>query len=375
MSRIVILGGGFAGLSAARTLARHGAGLDVTLLDARATFDFLPLLPDVVSGRVTPAAASAPLATLLPAPRIRFIRDRVTALDPLSRRIAGESGVYPYDYAILACGTETNLYGRADVEQHAYRLDSVRDAARLREAARAKRHRAWVVVGGGYTGIEAATHLRRMLADPAVPVAVVEKSPALAGVLPGWMRGYIRSNLARMGIEPLENCEVASLEAATCKLSNGRVVEGAGVVWVAGVRTPAFAQGLPFAKRAQGRLEVDAFLRLDERLFAAGDCAWVVKRGAPLRMSVQFAHAGGQRAAENILRAIRGRPLRAFAPADPGYVVPMANNRACGKVFGVPLRGRLPSALHYVMCAFRTPGIVRRFAVLGGMRIFLDSGF
>ena len=262
------------------------------------------------------------------------------------------------------------------MEQHAYRLDSVRDAVRLREAVLSNRHRAYVVSGGGYTGIEVATHLRHMPGCARdIPIVVVEKSPSIAAVLPGWMRDYVRANLDRMGIEPVENAEVAAIAPGSCRLSIGRVIEGAGLVWVAGVKTPAFAQELPYGKRGQGRLAVDAFLRLDEHLFAAGDCAWVEKRGVPLRMSVQFAHAGGQRAAGNILRSLRGRPLWPFAPADPGYVIPMANGRACGSVFGLPLRGRLPSFLHYIMCAFRTSGTRRRLTVLKGMWNFLDSGF
>lgn len=368
MNRIVIIGGGFAGLNAARTLVRHGDGLDITLVDSRSSSDFLPLLPDVISGRVPPDAAAAPFASILPPARLRFVQDRVTGLDPAARLVAGAASSYPYDYAILACGTETNLYGRADAGQHAYRLDSVRDAVRLRDAVLSARHASYVVAGGGYTGIEVATHLRQMpQCARGVRIIVVEKSPEIVSVLPRWMRDYVRSNLDRMGVETLENCEIVSLDSAGCVLSGERRLCNTGVIWVAGVKTPAFAQELPFGKRGQGRLAVDGFLRLDEHVFAAGDCAGAMKHDSPLRMSVQFAHAGGQCAAQNILRSIKGRPLHSFAPADPGYVIPMANNRACGSIFGVPLRGRMPSFLHYVMCAFRTPGVVRRLQVLRGM--------
>lgn len=373
MNRIVIIGGGFAGLNAARTLARHGDGLDITLVDSRPTFDFLPLLPDVLSGRVPPDAAATPLASILPPLRVRLVQDRVTGMDPAERLVTGSASTYPYDYAILACGTESNLYGRTDAGQHAYRLDSVRDAALLREAVLSARHAAYVVAGGGYTGIEVATHLRQMApCGGDMPIIVVEKSPAIVAVLPRWMRDYVRSNLDQMGVETLENCEIVSLDSAGCLLSGGRRVHNAGVVWVAGVRTPGFVQDLPFRKSGQGRLAVDGFLRLDGRIFAAGDCAGAVKHGAPLRMSVQFAHAGGQRAAENVLRSILGNPLRPFDPADPGYVIPMANRRACGSVFGAPLRGRLPSVLHYIMCAFRTPGTRRRLQVLQAMAKHAD---
>ena len=368
MKRIVIIGAGFAGQSAAHTLAWHSAELEITLLDTRSHFDFLPLLPDILSDRVSADAASTPLSALARGSRIRLIQDRVTGIDPAAMRITGESGPYTYDYALLACGTETNLYGRIDAGQHAYRFDSIADAARLRAAVRSHRHSAYVVAGGGYTGIEVASHLRLMIQGKHIPVLIVEKGSSIASALPEWMRQYARANLERMHVQILENREVTSVEAAGCSLSDGRTIPGAAVVWVAGVKAPDFTRSLPCGKGTQGRLAVDPCLRLDEHLFAAGDCAWIAPAGQPLRMSVQFAHAGGRNAAANILQSLRGRPLHAFHPLDPGYVVPMANGRACGSVFGVSLRGRLPSVLHYVMCAFRSHGYSRRLLILRGLQ-------
>lgn len=366
MNRIVIIGGGFVGLNAARTLSGHHASLDITLITSHGSFDFLPLLPDVISGKVPPNAASTPLSAFPFLRHVRCIEGTVTSLDPVNRTLSTRSTTIPYDYAIVASGTETNFYGRADAAQNAFRLDTVQDAIRLRNAARSGIHSSFVVSGGGYTGIEVSTHLRHLLAAEKrhVPVLVIERGPSVVGVLPEWMRQYVRMNLARLRIDPLENTEVTSIDPAAVRLSNGRALEKACVVWVAGVKTPAYIQALPFVKNAQGRLGVDPFLRLDDHLFAAGDSALVQKNGAPLRMSVQFAFVGGQVAATNILRSIDRRPLRPFNPADPGYVVPMANGLSCGSVFGIPLRGRLPSLLHYVMCAFRTPGISRRLSIL-----------
>lgn len=366
MNRIVIIGGGFAGLNAARTLSGHHASLDITLITSHCSFDFLPLLPDVISGKVPPSAASTPLSAFRFLRHVRCIEGTVTSLDPVNRTLSTDSATLPYDYAILASGTETNVYGRADAAQNAFHLDTVQDAVHLREAALSGIHSSFVVSGGGYTGIEVSTHLRHLLAgeNRHVPVLVIERGPSVVGVLPDWMRQYVRKNLDRLQIDHVENTEVASIEPATVRLSSGRELEKACVVWVAGVKTPAYIQALPFVKNAQGRLSVDPYLRVDDHLFAAGDSALVKRNGTPLRMSVQFAFVGGQVAATNILRSIIKKPLRTFNPADPGYVVPMANGRSCGIVFGIPLRGRLPSLLHYLMCAFRTPGTSRRLAIL-----------
>lgn len=366
MKRIVIIGGGFAGLNAARTLSAHHASLDITLISAHSTFDFLPLLPDVISGKVQPSAASTPLSSLRFLRHIKCVEAAVTSLNPATQTISTAAATYPYDYAIVASGTETNFYDRSDAEQNAYPLDTVQDAIRIREAALSGRHSTLVISGGGYTGIEVSTHLR--LLSPSLPVLVIERGRSVVGVLPDWMRNYVRRNLDHLRIEHVENSVVDSITPATVRLSNGRILENAGVVWVSGVKTPAYIHALPFEKNSQGRLTVDPFLRLDDHLFAAGDSALVKKDGAPLRMSVQFAYLGGHIAARNILRSIRNNPLLPFNPADPGYIIPMANGLSCGLVFGVPLRGRIPSLLHYIMCAFRTPGTSRQLAILKNLR-------
>ena len=86
----------------------------------------------------------------------------------------------------------------------------------------------------------------------------------------------------------------------------------------------------------------------------------------PLRMSVQFAISEGELAAGNILRLARGRPGRAYRPFDPGYIVPMANNRSCGELLGATVTGRLPTFLHYLMCACRMPGPAKKIGLFRG---------
>jgi len=110
----------------------------------------------------------------------------------------------------------------------------------------------------------------------------------------------------------------------------------------------------------QGRVRVDPCLRWRENCFAAGDAGAYVRGAHPLRMSVQFAITQGEAAAGNIFRQIHGQPLRPYRPFDPGYIVPMANNHSCGLILGAPLTGRLPTLLHYALCAYRMPGPSRQ---------------
>jgi NADH dehydrogenase FAD-containing subunit len=120
-------------------------------------------------------------------------------------------------------------------------------------------------------------------------------------------------------------------------------------------------------KTPQGRLRVDRFLQAAPGVFAAGDCASVRRGEGELRMSVQFALSGGTAAARNALLRLAGRPMEEYRPADPGYVIPLANGRACGRVLGMNARGRLPILLHMAMGVYRTPDARQAFRLLAAL--------
>ena len=365
MSRVVIIGGGIAGLAAANTL-RGMSTADVTLIDRRASSDFLPLLPDVAAGRLDPALISVPLPDLAARRGFHFVQGHVLSIDARQRRVHLETGDMPYDYLIVASGTESNFHGSSQAAQYAFPLHSVTDAVRMEESLRTGAHKHYVVAGGSYTGIEIATHLRCSLraAGRKGRIIVVEKNPSIVATLPPWMRDYVRANLTTLEIECKEGNQVATIGPSEVTLSDGVTLQDAMTIWVAGVRTADFTRTLEAPRDRQGRLTVDTTLRIDDRIFVAGDAALFQHRGAPLRMSIQFALTQGSRAAANVLRGIAGAPLRPYRPLDPGYVIPMGNRRSCGCVLGVRLRGALPTALHYALCAYRSTGWERRWHVL-----------
>jgi NADH dehydrogenase len=367
MNRIVIIGGGFAGLMAAGTLQRHGQ-TDVTLIDRKPTSDFLPLLPDVAAGRMDGALITAPLPELANRHGFRFVHDTVTRVDRARHIIHLENSEQAYDYLLVAGGTETNFYGNRQAEERAFALNSAREALRLWNAVGSGGHENYVIVGGGYTGVEIATQLRATLTAlrRAGRIVILEKSPSIVGVLPPWMRDYVRANLTRMRIECLESSELAAIGPQDISFSTGATIGNALLVWVAGVRTARFIDSLELAHNPQGRLVTNKALQIEERIFAAGDAALFQHGGVPLRMSIQFALTQGACAAGNIARAVAGKPLHPYRAIDPGYIIPMANGLSCGLVLGMPLRGRLPTLLHYVMCAHRSIGWRRKWAILTG---------
>jgi len=387
---ILVLGGGFAGLAAVRELARHrrrGMKLTVRLIDRRPYSVFSPLLPDLISQRVRPEHICLPLEPHCRRMGVEFVQADVRGIATTPCRVDTDAGQFSADYLIISLGCETNYFGSSEAQARTIGLKSLEEARSIRERARemARRPAAstapghLVVVGGGYTGFEAASHAAHLL-------------HTLTGRPYTGLRSVCRIIVADKGDEPLMNCpprvrrwavdlvqgygiEVrtgTTLEAfegeRAVRLSDGSVLRDATVVWAAGVTPGKACASLQAPRTGGGRLLVDQYLRLPEtpNAFAAGDVAGPTPPGAKqaLRMSVQFSLAGGTVAASNVVRSIQGKPLLPFRPFDPGYVVPLAPGQAAGVVLGRELVGRVPQMLHYVMCALRSWGWSNRWGVL-----------
>jgi NADH dehydrogenase len=240
----------------------------------------------------------------------------------------------------------------------------------------------FVVVGGGYTGLEAASHLAlvlrgklgvpyRRLTD-AADIVVAEQAPSILQRCPPSLIEWAAAASVRHGIQVATETTVVRMpDSSTAVLSDGRTLPDCLVVWTAGVKPVPACDSLDTPRVRGGRLAVDSSLRLPgaPRTFAAGDVAGPVPEGCaePLRMGIQFSLAGGRAAAANAVRSLDDSPLEAFSPFDPGYVVPLAMGLAAGVVMGVEMTGHLPSFLHYALCAARSWGMLSRARVLGDL--------
>ncbi len=366
MKKVVIIGGGFAGRAAARILRAAAGQVRVTLIDRSPVASFQPLLPDCIGRGVRPQDLTVSLEGCAARLRSSFVCAEVTAVDPVARTVLAGTDSYTYDYLLLACGSVTSFYGNDQVRRSALKLDDAEDARAAAAAVRAHEG-PFVIVGGGYTGIEIATNIRRLLERCGrhdARITIVERAPALLGPLPQWMKEYVGCQLRKMEIEVLFNTQLEEVSRDALRLCGGQTIERPLLVWAAGVEAPAFLRTLKLPHNPQGRLAVDTALRAQERIYVAGDAACFPAGGACLRMGVQFSLVQGSCAAAHILRDIRGRPMRIFKPQDKGYVVPLANSRSCGVVLGMPVRGRLATALHYFMCVLRLHSWGARWGVL-----------
>jgi len=363
--KVVIVGGGFAGLSAARCLRREGVLLDVTVLDKQAESCFLPLIPDIIGRGISDRFLRWSLDELAKNIGFTFLKRDVIGVDLIKKIVISCDQDIPYDYLIIACGSQTNFYGNQVIRHFARKLDNIDDALAIRSDIAGPDYAAIVVAGGGYTGIEAATNVWRYFRKLKLKrsIVIVERAPSILGPLPDIAKKYVEKNLRKMGIEVLVGREIVSVDDSSVVLDDGRKFPAALLVWTAGVKTPGFVDAIKMEKDSQGRLMVDDCLRLAENCFVAGDAAGFIVDGKPLRMGVQFSLVQGDIAARNILACISGRPMRKFEPKDPGYIIPMANNKAWGLVMGVQVWGIAALKLHYLMCLYRLTGFKNRTGV------------
>ncbi|MFC1514852.1 NAD(P)/FAD-dependent oxidoreductase [Candidatus Omnitrophota bacterium] len=366
MKKVAIIGGGFAGLSALAKLSRVRREVAVTLFDQKPAFDFLPALPDVIGERIPPEFLSFGLAGVCAGMGAEFINDQVTGIDLSQKSVRSVSGSYEYDYLVIASGTKADFYGNSDLEKQAYRLDSIDDARMILGQLKTERYDTFIIAGGGYTGIEIATNIRRFYSRRRASrrVIIVERSGSILGPLPSWMKEYTSRNLRDLDIEVLAGTTVEKAANDSVALSGGQSFEKAMLIWAAGVKTGSHISDLAVEKNRQGRLGVDKYLRIDKNTFAVGDAGQVIYEDIPLRMSIQFALTQGRSAGANLLRCISNKELRAYIPVDLGYIVPMANNASCGLALGFPVKGIAGMGLHYFFCVFRSRGFRNRWGII-----------
>jgi len=369
MHNIIIIGAGFAGLKAANRLSRCNLDLQVTVFDKKDSSGFLPLLPDAVGRGLKPEFLACDIKPRLRRKNFSFIQREVVAIDLQSRQVFTSSGSQTYDYLVISSGSQTNFFANREAQNYAYALNSVNDIKGIIKALEINKFENFIISGGGYTGIEAATNFwlfcRRRKLD--AKVIIIERAPEILGSLPHWMKAYVRSNLKGMGIEVLTDSVVENTQGNRVAVSGSRVFEKAMLIWVSGVRTADFIQKLAVDKNPQGRIVVDEYLKFEQNCFCAGDTAFFVKENNPLRMAVQFAIAEGDQAADNIIRSIKKLPLKKFRPRDLGFIIPMANNKSCGEAFGLNLKGFLPTLLHFVMCIYRSCGLRNKIGLAGNL--------
>jgi NADH:ubiquinone reductase (H+-translocating) len=381
--RVVVVGGGFAGLDAALGLDRvlgYSDRLELTLIDRKNYFLFPPLLPSVSVGAIETRQVTYPFRRIFEATNIRFKKETVERID-LERRVIvskvdvdrdAVSGTLrvrhdetPFDYLVLAPGSTTQTFGTPGTE-HAFFMRELGDAIALRnhiidcfetaargaspEAARAMLR--FVVIGAGPTGVEVASEVRDLvdqvllprypeLARELVEVVLVDSGERVLG---GWNDAVALAaerQLAELGVRVLHGARVAAIGTDSVRMKDGSELATRTACWCAGVAaSPLLAKtGLPL-ERGQVAVGPDCRVPSYDNVFVLGDAAKCLgANGRPLPPLGQVAFQQGAQTAKNLVRLLRGDRTRDFRYFDFGQLVSVGHQYAAVRLLGVRLTG------------------------------------
>jgi len=386
--KIVILGGGFAGVECARQLESHfgnDSEIELVLVSEDNFLLFTPMLPQVASGMIETRHIVMPIRTICR--KTKFYEGRVKNVDPFGKLVTlwgtgDKRGIsIHYDYLVVALGSETNFFGMVDVEKNAYTMKTLNDAVMLRnriidmleqaenetDPILRKSFLTFVVVGGGFAGIETAGELMDLLLDARKYYHTIHKEEikvivleALSMILPGFnekLAKFAKQKMIERGIDIKLKTAVTSFDGTEVTVksldvytkdsideSKINVIRTKTLVWTAGV-TPVNTIKRSMLKTDKGKVIVNDFLEVPEfsGVFAIGDCALFMdpQTNRPFAPTAQLAEAQAKTAAHNLNALIKNLEKKKFQFKSKGQMAIIGKRTGIATFLGMNISGFL----------------------------------
>jgi NADH:ubiquinone reductase (H+-translocating) len=366
---VVIIGGGFGGLSVARGLAREP--VRVTLLDRSNHHLFQPLLYQVAMAGLSPGEIAVPIRSVLSRQaNARVLLAEVTNVDLVQKRVETREALpLDYDYLVVATGAENSYFGHDDWARVAPGLKDLDDAVEVRrrvllafEAAERepdpgiqRQHLTFVVIGGGPTGVELAGAIAelatfvlardfRAIHSDATRVVLVEGSERILSGFDAKLSALAAKSLHEMGVEVRTGLRVTSMDETGVSCGSERIAAST-VLWAAGVRGSGLSQkiGLPVDRQGRAIVEHDCSIADHREVFVIGDAAAFITEGHEhgLPGVSPVAMQQGRFVARQIARSVVGAPRQRFKYVDKGSMATIGRSRAVAQVGKLQLSGFL----------------------------------
>ncbi|KQV49409.1 NADH dehydrogenase [Pelomonas sp. Root1217] len=371
---IAIIGGGFAGTTLAKSLhGRMPAGWQLLLISEESYTTFNPMLPEVVGAGVFPEHVVAPIREMLPG--VRFVMGAVSRIDKAAQRLTCDTLHGPlefaYDHLVLALGQRARLDLLPGMAEHALPLKLVGDAMHIRnrvlqalarvelcdDATQRLALAHFVVVGGGFSGVEVAGALADFVKSASrhyprtraagFGITLLHDGDRLLPELPPALGDAAERSLSRRGVHVRCGTRAARIHADAVELSDGQRLPSATVVCTVGTRPNPLVEALALSlQRGRIATEADGRVRDEPALWALGDCAAQpnARDGLICPPTAQFAVAQAKALANNLLLTLRGQPTKPFAYAARGMMATTGHLKGVALLFGLRLSG-LPAWL------------------------------
>ncbi len=388
--RVVVIGAGFGGIWAVRTLARES--VDILVIDRNNYHTFLALLYQVAAAELEAEDIAYPVRSIFSNfPNIDFALAHTRRIDLEKQVVETDNGEFPYDYLILATGSVPHSFGIKGVEEHVFFLKTLEEgvslknhiiccferAARQTDEARRTGMLTFVIVGGGATGIEYAGALSELIHGPIVKeyrnvdfstvrIILLEAAESLVGNMPESIRSYTVQRLRKMGIEVRLRTKVVAVTPESVFLEGEEAIPAETVVWTAGVRGEPLASLSGISTTGDGRVSVLPTLQIPghNQIYVVGDMALVAENGRSLPMVAQVAIQSAVAAAHNIARQIAGLEPLPFRYRDRGSMITIGRNAAGVAIGSRTYTGFFAWILWLVIHLFNLIGFRNRMMVL-----------
>ena len=400
VTRVVILGGGFGGISTAQGLEKifwRSSNIEITVLSQSNYLLFTPMLAEVAASALEPQHISSPVRASLP--HTRFHRCDVVAIDTVSRvarardSSSTEAKTMPYDHLVLALGSVPNFFGLPGMEEHGFTLKTLEDASRLRnhviaqleladvnpDAGERRRQLAFVVAGGGFAGTEMIAELYDLvhsvlryfpnISDEELRFVLVHSRDRILPEIGDKLADYALRKLQARGIEFMLNTRVAGATPEGVLVGDGQEIPARTVVWTAGNQPNPILETLPCERNRAGAAVADSTLQLKgfADIWVVGDCGEIPDpdhEGRAFPPTAQHAIREGKLAARNIAAAMQGKPLKPFRFRALGMLVPLGHRTGVAEIRGLRFSGLLAWFMWRGIYLSLLPGLEKKIRVL-----------
>jgi NADH dehydrogenase len=394
MKRVVVVGAGFGGLQAVTqldTMFRRDPDVEILLLSDQNYLLFTPLLPQIASSYTDPRHIVQAVREIRGKKKFRFRREGVRAVDTANRRVITESDSIGYDALILASGSRTEFFDTPGARENCWDYKSLQQAVELREriidlcehadhtadVAARRSMLTFVVVGGGYTGIELVTEMRDFLFGYAarkyrgidaseIRLIVLEAAPDLLRGIGQKLAAHARKRLDVSGIEVRTSTRVTRVFEGSVEINGNETLAADTIVWTAGVRASELIESLPGPHDRIGRAVVNVYLQLEgfPEIFVIGDSAAAVNALEAPRVA-PVAIEQGNIAARNIGHMWRGETLETYEYASKGMLVSLGMNYAVVNIGGIQVSGYFAWLFWNAVHLYKLVGLKKQVQVAG----------